>query len=399
MLPQFSYAATSSLQINQQAGDVVPEPGGGSGGGLADTIPPQISNVVVTVQFNSVQIDWKTLHEFSTSKVSWGLNQDYSAGIVSSTKLLRDHTVDITNLEEKKIYYFLITSIDSSGNQSFYSGQFISGSKEDLTAPLNITNFNARASNGKIELTWENPKDADFLFTRVVRSTTFFPVDPSNGFVVYEGDGQNYLDQSVTPGIIYYYTAFTRDLTGNYSSGAISSAMIVWYSESELPVVDFQYIYNKNFPNTLLTIDDFIFSYQNGEKELSSRNIQIPVNESLFLSIDKRKLPSDVRFILWNSKDGSFFFTLNELTGNYELVLPYSGYLGSRKSNISIFNGAQQIIQDVPVTVNYSSLELVSNISDNKKNSAWNIGILGVSLLLSCFLLIRFFYRRGSRTE
>lgn len=394
MLPNFSFAATSSLQIHQQAGDVVPDPGGVGGGGLADTMAPQISEVSVTIKFNSAIINWKTVHEDSTSKLAWGRNQDYSDGVISSSRLLREHSEQIDNLLEKQLYYFLITAIDSSGNQSFYSGQFITGSKQDLTPPLNVNNFVATPYQGKIDLSWNNPTDLDFMFTRIVRSTIFFPTDPFNGRVIYEGTGQQFTDTDVNTENIYYYTAFTRDLSGNYSSGALASAKVIWFSESGnnnsgAPVVDLKFIYDKNIPEILLTVDDFNFSYKNGQEKLSSRNVVVPASENLFISIDKRKLQEGTKFLMWNSRDGSYLFSFNPQTGNYELTLP--ALTGKTQSSgvISIFNSASQIIQDVPLTIKVSNFSLSNIISNNFWESGW---FTPLSLIILCLLLWLFFF-------
>ena len=379
--PLVSNAASSSLQINQNAGDYVPSPSGG-GGSPPDVTPPQISDVVVTIKFNSVSITWKTLLENSTSKLEWGLSQDYSDGSISSPKQLRTHAQQVDLLQESSLYYFLITAIDDAGNQSFYRGQFITGNKEDLISPLNVSNFVATPSQTNIVLSWQNPNDNDFIFTRIVRSTIFFPTDPLNGFVVYEGSENGFVDTLVTPGVLYYYTAFTRDLTGNYSSGGVTSAMIIWYSEVGAPVVDLEFIYDTNIPNTLLSIDDFTFSYQNGAIGLPSNNINLPQNEILFVTIDKSKLPESSKFIMWNSEYGSYFFAYNKITGNYELYLPRSNLFGSSKSTISVFNNAQQIIQDIPVTVNYINSGLEGDTGETYAALTWNIVLISLILIL-----------------
>lgn len=386
--PNFSLAATSSLQIHQQAGDVTPPGGGGGSGGFADTVPPQISEVTVTVQFNSVTINWKTVHEDSTSKVAWGPNQDYSDGVVSSAQLLRNHSEQIDSLRENALYYFLITAIDSSGNQSFYEGRFITASKQDVTPPLNVQNFTALPNQNNISLSWNNPPDSDFIFTRVVRSTGFFPTDPFNGLVVYEGADQSFVDTDVVPGKIYYYSAFTRDLTGNYSSGALSSAMIVWYSESGAPIVDLQFIYSKDIPSTRLTINDFVFSYKNGEVKLPSNKLVVPQSENLFITIDKRKLPAGTKFLMWNSSIGEYLFSLNPDTGNYELTLPKFTAQPQGKIVISLFNNLNQIIQDVPLVLRIVSGGESRGIVVSARQFNW-LWVLLLLLILIILLVIR----------
>lgn len=388
-----SEAATSSLQINQQAGDVTPIPTEG-GGGMRDVLAPQISEVVVTVNFNSAIITWKTVHEFSTSKVSWGTNSDYSDGVLSSPQLLREHSTQIDSLKENTIYYFLITAIDASGNQSFYDGRFVTGKAEDLIAPANVKNFTAVVKQNSVYLSWANPTDNDFNFTRIVRSTTFFPIDPYNGQVVFEGQVENFEDKNVIPGVLYYYSAFTRDTNGNYSSGTLTTAKIIWFSESEVPISDLQFLYDKNFTGVKLTAKDFSFSIQNGLKVLDSQNISFSATEQLTITIDKNKLPTDAKFIIWNSNVGSFLFSFNAVTQKYELTLPVMTVPGLNKGTISIFNSTQEVLQDVPVIFTTVTSGLKADVQDYLQTIRWVILFIAILLILTLIFLIRFFYRK-----
>lgn len=388
-----SEAATSSLQINQQAGDVTPIPTEG-GGGMRDVLAPQISEVVVTVNFNSAIITWKTVHEFSTSKVSWGTNSDYSDGVLSSPQLLREHSTQIDSLKENTIYYFLITAIDASGNQSFYDGRFVTGKAEDLIAPANVKNFTAVVKQNSVYLSWANPTDNDFNFTRIVRSTTFFPIDPYNGQVVFEGQVENFEDKNVIPGVLYYYSAFARDTNGNYSSGTLTTAKIIWFSESEVPISDLQFLYDKNFTGVKLTAKDFSFSIQNGLKVLDSQNISFSATEQLTITIDKNKLPTDAKFIIWNSNVGSFLFSFNAVTQKYELTLPVMTVPGLNKGTISIFNSTQEVLQDVPVIFTTVTSGLKADVQDHLQTIRWVILFIAILLILTLIFLIRFFYRK-----
>lgn len=388
-----SEAATSSLQINQQAGDVTPIPTEG-GGGMRDVLAPQISEVVVTVNFNSAIITWKTVHEFSTSKVSWGTNSDYSDGVLSSPQLLREHNTQIDSLKENTIYYFLITAIDASGNQSFYDGRFVTGKAEDLIAPANVKNFTAVVKQNSVYLSWANPTDNDFNFTRIVRSTTFFPIDPYNGQVVFEGQVENFEDKNVIPGVLYYYSAFTRDTNGNYSSGTLTTAKIIWFSESEVPISDLQFLYDKNFTGVKLTAKDFSFSIQNGLKVLDSQNISFSATEQLTITIDKNKLPTDAKFIIWNSNVGSFLFSFNAVTQKYELTLPVMTVPGLNKGTISIFNSTQEVLQDVPVIFTTVTSGLKADVQDYLQTIRRVILFIAILLILTLIFLIRYFYRK-----
>jgi len=95
----------------------------------------------------------------------------------------------------------------------------------DTTPPTNVFNFEAIAGDSQITLSWQNPPDPDFKAVKIMRSEKFYPSDPSDGISVYDGKGTSFLDKGLKNGVRYYYTAFTYDKIGNYSSGAITSAV------------------------------------------------------------------------------------------------------------------------------------------------------------------------------
>ncbi|MBU2010098.1 fibronectin type III domain-containing protein [Patescibacteria group bacterium] len=97
----------------------------------------------------------------------------------------------------------------------------------DTTAPANVSGLQiVFHDDDKVELSWVNPPDIDFDSVRIMHSTVFYPDDPVDGMVVYEGDHTEVIDTEVIAGVKYYYTIFAKDVNGNYSSGAIGSIEI-----------------------------------------------------------------------------------------------------------------------------------------------------------------------------
>lgn len=95
----------------------------------------------------------------------------------------------------------------------------------DTIPPANINLFEAEAEDSQAYLKWQNPKDEDFAGVRIIKSDQFFLPNPWEGDEVYSGSGENFLDQNLQNGKRYYYSAFTYDKSGNFSSGAIVSAV------------------------------------------------------------------------------------------------------------------------------------------------------------------------------
>ena len=81
-------------------------------------------------------------------------------------------------------------------------------------------------TNEEINLSWNNPNFAEFDSIRIIRGNGFFPTGPTDGILIYSGPGESAVDNNVTPGNTYYYAAFVRSNTGDYSSGALASVVV-----------------------------------------------------------------------------------------------------------------------------------------------------------------------------
>lgn len=93
----------------------------------------------------------------------------------------------------------------------------------DGTPPANVTSFTATAGDGQIILSWVNPT-SDFAGVKILRKTGSYPTSVTDGTQVYDSTGTSYTNTGLTNGTTYYYTAFSRDVVLNYSSGAQISA-------------------------------------------------------------------------------------------------------------------------------------------------------------------------------
>jgi adhesin/invasin len=94
----------------------------------------------------------------------------------------------------------------------------------EFTPPADVTSFTATEGNGRVALSWANPTDGDFAGVKILRKTEGYPINPTDGAVVYEGTGTSHTDTGLTNKTTYYYVAFAHDEVPNYSSGAQASA-------------------------------------------------------------------------------------------------------------------------------------------------------------------------------
>ena len=95
---------------------------------------------------------------------------------------------------------------------------------KDTTPPGNVTGISAAAGDGAITLSWTNPADLDLAAVRVQRDTGQYPAAPTDGTTAFEGLASSAEDTGLQNATLYYYTVFSVDHAGNWSSGAQVSA-------------------------------------------------------------------------------------------------------------------------------------------------------------------------------
>ncbi|MBI5207925.1 MAG: fibronectin type III domain-containing protein [Candidatus Firestonebacteria bacterium] len=115
-------------------------------------------------------------------------------------------------------YYFRITAVDKSNNESEYSDTVFSLAKGDKVAPLAPAGLTASAggSKGKINLSWKANTESDLEKYRIYQS--------ANGSVYGEIDNvkgtppdTTYIVSGLTTGTYYFYKISAIDDSGNES--------------------------------------------------------------------------------------------------------------------------------------------------------------------------------------
>jgi len=84
-----------------------------------------------------------------------------------------------------------------------------------------VENLQVKVEKGKVKLTWDNPKDKDFVGSYVVRSRFRKPKNHLDGTKIYAGTDNYTYDDFGNPLIDKYYAVFTYDNVPNYSNATI----------------------------------------------------------------------------------------------------------------------------------------------------------------------------------
>lgn len=226
------YVEISATAIADTAGNLF---AGISGSGtwsftVFDNTPPVISGVSATTTYTTGTVTFTT-NKNAIGTMQWGTTTAYGDGSASEIVYGLAHTIGVGSLATNTLYYFRITAKDTLNNVSIaYTGTFTTQNPPppppppDTTPPANPSALAATPALTTISLTWVNPPDVDFQAVRILRRTSGYPANPTDGVLVYDGGAQSFVDSGLATGTTYYYTAFARDTTLNYSSGSIVSA-------------------------------------------------------------------------------------------------------------------------------------------------------------------------------
>ena len=101
----------------------------------------------------------------------------------------------------------------------------------DPTTPPDVTNFVATSGDGQVNLSWKNPTSGDFVGVMIRYRTDSYPENYQDGILLYEtngwpdGSSQSFVHADATNNVRYYYSAFSRGSSGNYSHTAHASAI------------------------------------------------------------------------------------------------------------------------------------------------------------------------------
>ncbi|MCH8987080.1 fibronectin type III domain-containing protein [Patescibacteria group bacterium] len=313
--------------ISGVAATPTPAPAAGPGLGRASGLIFQISDIVVrSVTSDTAVVEART-NKIAIAQIDYGLSEKYDQ-IVVGEEFEDFHIFELKNLLPNTRYHFKVRATDKSGakvdsgNLTFKTLPFAF-----VAPPLNVSNFQAVPGDEEIALTWENPLQVEA--TRIMRSTEFYPTDPFEGDLVYEGTAESFIDTGLENKKRYYYTAFARDADGDYASGVVVSAVpqAVPLPEipppPEIPLVPPEFV-----PESLrdLSLEDFDFIQKGAKLPIIKGQVDIEPDALLTISLDYEKVPEVLKTILVSLEDTegkafSFLLRVNKDKTRYMATL------------------------------------------------------------------------------
>ena len=257
---------------------------------------------------------------------------------------------------------------------------------EDIIPPQNPWNVKAIVIASGIILSWLNSPDEDFSYIRIMRNEDHFHSDPFSGKLIYEGNKQYFFDKNVLAGTKYFYTLFSRDTTGNFSSGSAASAIAFYFIKTPTAPALIG-----NFINSL---PQYMVHQYNQKVKPLSYIIPVVVNNTDNITIDTGTInySDDFLTVVGPAGEdlGQYMFSFNKNSGRYESIIPPLPNTGTY--TITIFgykDNNPEILSKGLLFVSISAIPKIEQIKESFCNTFNSNVILYIGYLL--FLLAPLF--------
>jgi outer membrane protein assembly factor BamB/fibronectin type 3 domain-containing protein len=192
------------------------------------TAPLAPEGIVIQNGDGDVTLTWTANTELDLNRYQIYLNMD-SSFVPTSSDLLASIpapavTYTDTGLINGFTYYYLLTAIDTSGNESAAS-RLIIGTPTDHTPPVAPVGLLAESGDHFVDLTWTANVEYDLSYYIIYRSEVEgFEPESVDSLTLVSKTVTSFRDTSVTNGVIYYYRLKAGDIGDNI--GLASDAVI-----------------------------------------------------------------------------------------------------------------------------------------------------------------------------
>jgi chitodextrinase len=366
----------------------------------------ELLSLETDIDFTTAKLSWET-DRFARYILQWGETLSYELGFVANQGYKKTHETLITDLEPNTTYEYRIVAENARGDRSvLVSDSFKTPALPDTTPPPNVSAFLGTSDKGDVELSWRNP-DFDFSYVRIVRNPLFYPTDPFDGYVVYEGDKESYTDKGVIRDIdVLYYTAFVYDEAGNRSSGAIvwvrkwpeetaggggNGASVIQSTLEDKPadvvkpVVPFEPIRPTSTIMTdplTISFDDIVIIQANETIESVDTTYLVDTTKPFTISAPYHIFPEHLKAIrvtlmhpVDDSETYSFLLRVNADKTAYEALITDLGFSGTIPMRLSVYDYEtnEQASADASIISRNTepAVEVVQNIGSGLKDFWW----------------------------
>ncbi len=318
---------------------IPPPTGHGGNGQLLPAL--YITSINLEQHQTSVKVTWETSNT-TISSIFWGALPDYEIGSIGGTVYTKKHSVTIDDLSPNTRYYLRIDAKDLYGQVMQYSASFLTLPLSTDQAPANPTSVTVAPTHDGLLITWVNPSSPGFDGVVVVRSPYNFPHDPADGKVIYQGRGSYTTDPEGVSDKKYFYTIFSYDAQGRFSSGVVFTNQLA----STTPDVGTQFAF-----------DNLLFIQDGKPLKIVDTSVTALNSSDLVVLLPIEKINVRVR---------NAFLSVETPTGVNRYLMRYVEQDGAYETKI---NAYQYPVMRYPISV------LIQSINDTYYKTSGNLYI------------------------
>lgn len=137
----------------------------------------------------------------------------------------------------------------------------------NATASFEPTALKTQSADNQIIFQWNNPDEATFVRTILVRKDGGYPTSPTDGKTIYEGRGETFTDTNVSNGKTYYYALYSYNHSKTYSAPVrVSLAPNAGNTQIK---------FNESGSlKSVLPVMHFVRSHKKGDKDIEVEHLQ-----------------------------------------------------------------------------------------------------------------------------
>jgi parallel beta-helix repeat protein len=177
---------------------------------------PPSAFLVITVGIDEINLTWNKGNYATETRIQ-RTTGDYPENMDDGITVYNGSSTAASDsgLSEGTMYYYRAWSLNSTSH--YWSLTNISGSNTTWNIPLATTNFTVTTVDiNQINLSWT--KGTYAVYTRIMQKTGEYPLNISDGSLVYNGTGENISSSGLLSGSIYYFRAWSwNDSSGIWS--------------------------------------------------------------------------------------------------------------------------------------------------------------------------------------
>ena len=205
----------------------------GKGESNYDNSPPPVPKglTITSIGNGAVSLRWTPVEADDLKGYNMYWRGGAPADSLSANRMfVSGNSIIITNLDYDTLYYFAVTAVDLSGNESAFSVQQ-SGKPLNTTSPSPPTGVNIAAENvdvPKINVYWAQNTEPDISHYNVYRALSAAGLDDSLSAFITSTFQEYYTDINVEVGITYFYkiTAVDKEEWESSSSSIMSDRIL-----------------------------------------------------------------------------------------------------------------------------------------------------------------------------